>query len=802
MGPPAHLPLRDTRLPRVCAFCERGPLVWERRKGGACVQLTLGPEPDIAKVMRRATRREVQRGVDKLWDCTALGLYSGLGTDRRDHVLAAFVQNEGKTAVHKSAVTGHRSPPAPTLVNHFFPLTGIARDFKAAVIRLLERFLQGTCKHTSWTRLAHLVEESEPHKAAALIDAIISAVGAEHAEKLVLSTESPSLRFQHVTNVLSRNNSPSKSAPRLLRLSASLSLSRQQRALFLRQQLAAINAELQRLEPGNTDLHGTGNGVEDEDELDNTLPAGSEVRRAATAEARRLKWIPPQNAEHGVVRTLVPWTPPATASETLTRSDFLTNSKSQLDRTIMDWKSTSPSSGCAQEAETEQAKTQEVTLKNIDDPTAGAHKANNRKRMRAGPLSKQANSWPYHKYLFRYPRKACQGPRALRPPFYCQSIARALGWPSQRIALGGARDEAKIRGHRRTYVASGPGLLARPGPCARPVVWIRFYYFRRFDDNDDDRDEIDKVGQSNYHGDPSVALLEVLDPEQNVAFNAHDEKLHIARRFLLPKQLAQNGLSGAHVQPAEPASLQTVTPHTREAGLRSLERSIGGIAQFKAIEPATFIVANSVANSLGTMLGQAYQGQQRGYNPVFEADELEKILGLSRCDGEDCEREARQGVVWNLVVTGMGEGEIMPVESIATPGAGGPPSPSSCLGFLFAGGAYAGEGKGDCILRARVESQGRVEGDDIVGTALKAAASSRMNTEFGTPRSQAADHAYVVRALRGPSEFEGGACPTSRGREGEDDDSDSSTSKQTVWSAFDWARLELGSQVNLKGYKR
>ncbi len=110
-----------------------------------------------------------------------------------------------------------------------------------------------------------------------------------------------------------QSSSPSsKSAPRSLSLSTSLS--KQQKALFLRQQLAAINAELQRLDPGNTgntDLHGTGNGVEDEDEIDllirrvDSLPMGSDVRRAASAEARRLKRIPPQNAEHGVVRTYV-----------------------------------------------------------------------------------------------------------------------------------------------------------------------------------------------------------------------------------------------------------------------------------------------------------------------------------------------------------------------------------------------------------------------------------------------------------------------------------------------------------------
>ena len=235
---------------------------------------------------------------------------------------------------------------------------------------------------------------------------------------MLLSTESPSLRLQHVTNVLAKQLSIVEVSSKIA-TAVDESLSKQQKALFLRQQLAAINAELQRLEPGNTDLHGTGNGTEDEDELEllirrvDSLPAGSEVRRAATAEARRLKRIPPQNAEHGVVRTYVrrptflccsflellllqlewltslPWTPSAAASETLTRSDFLGNSKSQLDadhyglekvkRRLMEYLAVVRLRALiSQEAEVEQAKAQEVTLKKpIDDPAASASEANN-----------------------------------------------------------------------------------------------------------------------------------------------------------------------------------------------------------------------------------------------------------------------------------------------------------------------------------------------------------------------------------------------------------------------------------------
>ena len=229
------------------------------------------------------------------------------------------------------------------------------------------------------------------------------------------------MRLQHVTNVLAKQLSIVEVSSKIA-TAVDESLSKQQKALFLRQQLAAINAELQRLEPGNTDLHGTANGQEDEDELEllirrvDTLPAGSEVRRVASSEARRLKRIPPQNAEHGVVRnyvrgshffswifpdlpfllqlewlTSLPWAPTTASSETLTRSDFLGNSKSQLDsdhyglekvkRRLMEYLAVVRLRALiSQEAEVEQAKAQEVTLKKaIDEPAANASEADNQK---------------------------------------------------------------------------------------------------------------------------------------------------------------------------------------------------------------------------------------------------------------------------------------------------------------------------------------------------------------------------------------------------------------------------------------
>lgn len=126
-----------------------------------------------------------------------------------------------------------------------------------------------------------------------------------------------------------------------------------------------------------------------------------------------------------------------------------------------------------------------------------------------------------HKFIIK---NRLVGPPGTGKTSLGQSIAHALRRPFQRISLGGVRDEAEIRGHRRTYVASGPGLFVqalRKAGRLDPVIllWVEYRTFETVQTNSTCRDEIDKVGPSNFHGDVSAALLEVLDPEQNHAFN-------------------------------------------------------------------------------------------------------------------------------------------------------------------------------------------------------------------------------------------------------------------------------------------
>ncbi|PPQ75667.1 hypothetical protein CVT26_001895 [Gymnopilus dilepis] len=177
----------------------------------------------------------------------------------------------------------------------------------------------------------------------------------------------------------------------------------------------------------------------------------------------------------------------------------------------------------------------------------------------------------------------------------------------------------------------------------------------------------------------------------------YDEKMHIARRFLVPKQVganfgvgrgrlskdnARSGLNGRKegggegeemVKITEPALLCIATRYTREAGVRSLERAIGAVVRYKAVEWAEYLDAQQLqqaSSSSSSSSSSALTPTIKAYDPVVEEHHLEKILGIARWDGEEREREERRGVVYGLVVMGQGEGGILPVETTALPGTG------------------------------------------------------------------------------------------------------------------------------------
>jgi ATP-dependent Lon protease len=255
-----------------------------------------------------------------------------------------------------------------------------------------------------------------------------------------------------------------------------------------------------------------------------------------------------------------------------------------------------------------------------------------------------------------------------------ESIARALGREFVRISLGGIRDEAEIRGHRRTYIGAMPGRIVRALRDAKtmnPVILL---------------DEVDKVG-ADWRGDPSAALLEVLDPAQNDTFRDHyldvevdlsevvfiatanlvdtipaplldrmelisfdgyttEEKLAIARGYLLPRQLKRNGLKAEEVEVADEVLRAVISEYTREAGVRRLEREIGKLVR---------VAATKIA------------GGEADGKIVVDSDALREALGRQKFFQESVERTAIPGVSTGLAVTGAG-GDILFIEATAMDG--------------------------------------------------------------------------------------------------------------------------------------
>jgi len=267
------------------------------------------------------------------------------------------------------------------------------------------------------------------------------------------------------------------------------------------------------------------------------------------------------------------------------------------------------------------------------------------------------------------------GPPGVGKTSLGKSIARAVGRKFVRMSLGGVRDEAEIRGHRRTYIGALPGRILqglKKAGSGNPVFML---------------DEIDKVGSS-WHGDPSSALLEVLDPEQNTAFSDHylqidydlsnvlfiatgnslesipmplrdrmeiieitgytqGEKLEIAKGYLVPRQIERNGLTPEHITIKDDAIDAIIDGYTRESGVRQLERTIGGVARGVARKVAAEEVTEAHINQ----------------------PDLEEYLGARKFFSEVAERTEVPGVATGLAWTPSG-GDILFIEASVAPGNG------------------------------------------------------------------------------------------------------------------------------------
>lgn len=421
-----------------------------------------------------------------------------------------------------------------------------------------------------------------------------------------------------------------------------------------------------------------------------------EARKVADKELRRLRKMNPANAEYGVCRTYleniadIPW---VTVTEDKLGPETLKKARHQLDddhyglekikKRLLEYLAVLRLKQSTNQGVERQIST---LTKELESSDAGDLEKEAPALSEADRVSVEAklHLLKSRRLTDKSPILLLVGPPGTGKTSLARSVAASLGRKFHRISLGGVRDEAEIRGHRRTYVAAMPGLIVnglKKVGVANPVFLL---------------DEIDKVGGSNFQGDPSAAMLEVLDPEQNHTFSDHYinipldlskvlfiatansldtipaplldrmetislagyttvEKRHIAKRHLIPKQIRTNGLSDGQVTLSDEVIDKVTTSYTRESGVRNLERELGSVCRYKAVQYAD-------ASDLG---------RPETYNPVVTVDDLEEILGIERFDEEITEKHGRPGVVTGLVAYSTGgQGSILFIEVADMPGNG------------------------------------------------------------------------------------------------------------------------------------
>ncbi len=402
-------------------------------------------------------------------------------------------------------------------------------------------------------------------------------------------------------------------------------MEKNQREFYLRQQLRAIQDELGEVDPQQAETNELRQKIDEA-----KMP--EDVKKAADRELDRLSKVPQASPEYSVIRTYIDWLVQVPWNAQTTDDIDIRRAREILDEDHYD-------------------------LEKIKDRIIEYLAVGKLKNRLTGPIL------------------CFVGPPGVGKTSLGQSIARAMGRKFVRVSVGGVRDEAEIRGHRRTYIGAMPGTIIRAmrdTGTKNPVMMI---------------DEIDKVG-SDYRGDPQSALLEVLDPEQNSTFRDHYldlpfdlsqvlfvctansldtispplrdrmeiiqlsgytelEKLQIAKRYLVKKQRLANGLKETQSQISDGALRSIINDYTREAGVRNLEREIGTV--FRKI--ARKIVENA------------------RYKARVKPENLADFLSKPRFFNEAKKRVASVGVSTGMVWTSVG-GDIVFIEATAMPGTG------------------------------------------------------------------------------------------------------------------------------------
>jgi ATP-dependent Lon protease len=421
-------------------------------------------------------------------------------------------------------------------------------------------------------------------------------------------------------------------------------MEKSQREYYLNEQMKAIQKELGEMEEGGNELS----------DLENRIKKAGMPKEAlekANAELNKLKMMSPMSAEATVVRNYIDW---------LVKVPWKKRTKILKDI----------------------ARAEKV----LDEDHFGLDKVKER-IVEYLAVQQRVDK-------IKGPILCLVGPPGVGKTSLGQSIARATNRKFVRMSLGGVRDEAEIRGHRRTYIGSMPGKIVQN--MAKTAVHNPLFLL----------DEIDKMSMD-FRGDPSSALLEVLDPEQNATFNDHylevdldlsqvmfvctanslnipaplldrmevirlpgyteDEKLNIAKKYLLPKQVKQNGLKPEELKVTDESILDIIRYYTREAGVRNLERELARICR-KAVKHLLLAAKKAEkAHEKGDKSEKAEKASDKSVS--ITAKNLEKFLGVRRFRYGKAEEENRIGHVTGLAWTEVG-GELLTIEAAVVPGKG------------------------------------------------------------------------------------------------------------------------------------
>ncbi|HEX4670573.1 MAG TPA: endopeptidase La [Solirubrobacterales bacterium] len=449
-------------------------------------------------------------------------------------------------------------------------------------------------------------------------------VGTEEKQKLLEEVD-VAKRLRHLARILARELEVVQLGTQI-QTQVQSEIDKGQREFFLRQQLKAIQEELGEEDEQQAEVDELRERIDGADLPEHAL-------KAADRELSRLEKLPPAAAEHGVIRTYLEWLVELPWSQETADNLDIKHARKVLDADHYD----------LEKVKDRLLEYLAVRKLNPDSP---------------GPIL------------------CFVGPPGVGKTSLGRSIAKALGREFERISVGGVRDEAEIRGHRRTYIGALPGTIIRAlrdAGTRNPVFMI---------------DEIDKMG-ADFRGDPASAMLEVLDPAQNDSFRDHyldlefdlsdvvfiatanvldtipgplldrmetielsgytvEEKRHIARRYLVPRQIAANGLKSSQIEFVDAALTAIIEEYTREAGVRNLERQIGTICRK---------VARDVA-----------EGKARGKVRV-SGKKARELLGRRRVFAEQRRRTKVPGVATGLAWTPTG-GDVLFIEATAMPGSG------------------------------------------------------------------------------------------------------------------------------------